>query len=298
MEFMRRYERDNVLIIFSGGVDSSLILLQECKKREGTKDKSGIYTIYFDTDVQGGTKCENEIEHMTKIIRKAQEEFDVKINSIIYKDDISGFDLTEEEPKKISRNINNGNKYVSNRMVPQTMIWQGIIMRILPQMPSGSIEIIFGFVLDDNFPAYSANIVKNQIEEWCRLYTIDPDSEINVSFPLLTYKKPWIYREFIQEFYDYFKMTWTCEDPDEDKVCGCCRPCRDKYHTLLEIEFDSSGSDYTKSVVLSGTDAITDKVLKIRNLQIKKNEIEKEINELRDNDKNRDSVTNIINLEA
>lgn len=80
-DFINYDVNENNIVLFSGGIDSTLVLLDLADKMKDTEET--IYTLYYAGDYVNTDKVKKELELREKTINKVQEEFNVKIEDTI-----------------------------------------------------------------------------------------------------------------------------------------------------------------------------------------------------------------------
>lgn len=218
--------QDDFIIVFSGGVDSTYLLLKAVETVKG-KNKGNISVIYHRSHYINRKKGTMEEISISKIIDKIKKDYEIDISTITHNMDID-FNM---ECDMFDNDV--------DLILPQSILWNSVILSCLPAFGDVNANIVFGFTVDDNLPAYSMNIIKRNIEDSYNLLRFG-NGVLNVISPLMTYNKNKIYKYMLNNYYDYFKLTWSCECPNEIYAnkfieCGKCNPCITKANTINSI---------------------------------------------------------------
>lgn len=269
-------KRANTLIIFSGGLDSTLLLLNKANEISGTEEV--IYTAYLDTQYLNDEKKTEELKARKRIIKKIKKDYNVLIEDIIIK--ING-------SKGICYNKLDDYDFSHDRRINgQSMLWSSLVMNILPSIVIADLEIQFGHLLDDQFSHMTATMIKDTIESWSR--NLYGGNKITVTFPLILNNKSLNIYSMMNLYPDYMKLTWSCEIPDSGKPCGKCVPCITRNISLIKTAIDFGGSELDISKKLSNLAKRSDKYLK---QMIEKHKVDNHTN----NDKMNDNeIQNLI----
>lgn len=213
------------LVVMSGGMDSTLILLREVKRIKATG--GNISVVYHDSCRIIKTKREKELESIRNILSKIKKEDGINIPILIH---------TSDSNVESDGDLSIDTKF-GGYMLPQSIVWTSMLLSILPDLGRTNTNVLFGFNLADNFHGYSANMMKKTIEEYYKLMIMGDDKYVlNVAFPLIDNTKDDIYGSMLDHYYEYYDMTWTCEMVGEDgKECGTCVPCKTKAATLRNL---------------------------------------------------------------
>lgn len=214
----------NHIIVWSGGYDSTLVLLKFLKN----KPKSdSIYIISHSHSLVGSPKNIRESEARSKILSKLEKDYHREIKHIEIKSTISYSD--------------NCNDLVSNSVgLAQPLMW---ILQTIPLIPDDS-TLYFGYLKDDQ-----SVVFRNEIESIIRLgCSIQYNKRITVSFPLLVYTKYNVIRDLIILNPDYLDLCTTCESVDYTDNCGYCESCVSLRKSLIELSYlKSSVGNIAKS---------------------------------------------------
>ena len=233
------------LLVWSGGLDSTSILLDHAEKR------IPIDTIYISLE-NNEVKSKREIEARSKIKEILKTEF---------------FYNFEDHEIKINALRFDGNSSLS--ILSQAPIW------ILSLLGFGKTreydEILFGYVRGDDFWHYKHNFIKAFKYLWLC------DSKI----PELKYPLEWNFKDTLLPVYKtnhvfekIFDLITTCESNGDEDNCGNCDPCkklfklREQFKEVINHDVTYTESQFKKEVnsecnqieaLMSDVD-ITDKV--------------------------------------
>lgn len=223
-ELTEGIKQDDYIISMTGGVDSTYLLLKAVEDVK-SKGKGNILCIYHESFYINEKKKKKEVEAIQNILNEIKEEYGIVVNWIAHSIEITNSD---------SPIINNTMDY----LLPQSILWNGVYLTLMPQIGMVNANLQFGFNLSDNITAYSMCIIKNNLETSYQMMLFG-NGELNVTAPLLYHSKNQIYDIMIKKYYKYFKMSWSCELPIEKNgvitECCNCEPCKTKGETLKRI---------------------------------------------------------------
>lgn len=194
----------NPIVIWSGGVDSTLVLAQLLK--EGTD----VYTGYIKL-ANNKRKTKRELK-VRKKIKKIMKCYPGKIIEDRIFDNI---------------NINHSSLKVYGQF-NQPPLW-ALGSAYLSKECS---EVIFGYVKGDDFWGIynSFELAFKSLYEI--IYTGRSETP-KVSFPLKWDNKHRVYQDAIKE--PWFPYCWTCENPKKKKPCCDCLPCEKHIATMKKL---------------------------------------------------------------
>jgi len=181
------------LIVWSGGVDSTLCLLNELK----TNDV--VDTVYFRL---GNNSKQTRMELIAiKKIRKLLQ----KDNKII--------NLQIQEIAALPSN--------NNLFLPQPALWISNIVYFINS--SRHNRIVFGYIKGDDFWH-----IKTEFESLylnlCKIVCVENDSP-SLYFPYEWWTKKQIKQEMKKKYKNVYKLISYCENPEEGKPCEKCGSC-------------------------------------------------------------------------
>lgn len=220
------FKKRDVMISWSGGLDSTLVLLKAIEKlNKGELDS--ILLTYFDIVVLNKNKKEKEKYTRMRVLKKLKElgiindDNDSKIYStLIYVDHI-----TERE-----NDMEKYLKYSNERIAPQPFLW---ITNSLPYVDD-RYELIYSHLGDDSYSKekdYIPNLYK-MLESTNKVMGKD----FIMSLPLLKYTKDEIIKEYFENdnYLKILPLLSFCESPDDsNKSCGICECCQKMIKTLI-----------------------------------------------------------------
>lgn len=215
--------RNLILIPFSGGFDSTTILINECERitKLNLFKNEAIILYYFDDTILNKEKKKLELEsakNTLELIRKRFPKVQIDFNLITF---------------RLSFDINPNKDKPGNLISPQSNAWCGLLNRILSTFINVDyIEVLIGLNYNDN-GYHSAVLMKTQLEEWYEKTHIINGNKLNVAFPLLYVKKSEILVNLITNYPEIFKSIWYCENPNDGKPCGVCNKCLELFTGLL-----------------------------------------------------------------
>lgn len=232
---------DVIIIPFSGGYDSTLILLSECERLTKYNDKEPwIILEYFDDCIIKEDKRNIEKGRAILVVNKIKELFpdlNIKLDIVTFRQDF---------------NFHYNNRRHFKQVAPQSTSWMGILHRILSTTVNVErLEVLLGLNYSDG-STYTAKKIKEDLEFWY-YKTKEPenefDVEFNVAFPLAFEDKATILKYILVKYPEVYDLIWYCEEPVLDMPCGRCKKCVEINNALrkLELEIDESISYYTET---------------------------------------------------
>ena len=208
---------DNPIVIFwSGGFDSTLLLLDTLRQLNENNDDAVVQCVTVISDRVVERKNERECKARNRIKDYIKTRFPdniVQYREIIVKtDDDASF--------------NEGLVYFG-----QPLLWS---LTVIPFLEDNS-RLLFGYILDDHLSTckfyspfnsllYSAN------ELCCKQLTFD--------FPLITVSKKEIINALLLNYPEIFDYMTCCENAGGIDNCGRCQPCDKLKNALLSLSLD------------------------------------------------------------
>ncbi len=205
------------LLSFSGGLDSTALLLMEADK------KKPIDTFYVSTNNNSYAKRMIEQARRKRILEKVAKRFDIVINDSVLQLDTSAT-FSKYDTFYVGNEWSTTGCITREAKFTQPMLWlQGAMTLVQPSEHS---EVMMGYVGGDQMIYY----LERFANVWDSLFPIlNNGDHVKLTFPLhFVYKVdllPW-YNEHL----DIFKLTWTCERPElggnVHVRCRNCVPCK------------------------------------------------------------------------
>lgn len=202
------------LIVFSGGMDSSLMLWHALKQGD-------VHTCYFKGS-QHPEKAELELIARQKVI----EYFTKLTGNKVISDTIVDFQEIEIETKSLYSTDSQTN-YVPNRTWGQAHLWLFGLLYVSDGNKHS--KVCIGNLIDDDITMHFENMMKT----WEHVQKFTKFISIPLEFPLQHWNKEQVISNLPR---DIISSLWVCEMPvvgDEThirKACGDCMACR----TLLK----------------------------------------------------------------
>lgn len=227
----------NHYVIFSGGFDSTLMLLQIIEENlKNLRNKSDKLFIVTFTGCQGKVKSDKEIQARKLILEYIKKKYDYEPTEIRINWDFNVYE---------SENSPSMGQYVMG--INQGIVWIGAISIFLEYDKENAIYI--GYLKTDKAVLFMHEL--QQQLKWQCVLTRKFDTTLYA--PLNEYRKEDIINELYDKHHDVIEYCITCEsDTYEGRYCGECDPCntfKTALYTLLgriynenkdenEFEFD------------------------------------------------------------
>lgn len=230
------YTKDNFMVFFSGGLDSTRLLIGIIEELKNIGKKQ-IYTVYVNSYNLNQSKVKLEKMKRKILIDKISKEFDFKIIDV---------ELNQTFSSKVNNSIcNEGDIQRNGLFAGQSMVWLTSFLQLIPQLCNYSVEVMFGNLLDDECTLSKYNYMQGALDLTCK--TILEDSNIDIRFPLAKTKKPNIINYMYKHHKDLFYLTSSCEIPEVNEnedgeiiytTCGRCEPCRHRKTSIFRAMLD------------------------------------------------------------
>jgi 7-cyano-7-deazaguanine synthase in queuosine biosynthesis len=187
-----------ILIPFSAGLDSTMLLHQAIQKKENFE------TCYIQIN-NNKNKTLIENQQRKKIIKAFNEKFKTYFN------DNKGIEIMVWKNKIVS--------------LPQVPVW---LCGLIYQVESNTSEVRIGYCMNDDAISYVSELKK----AWRSYAPFCHEKLPKLSFPLMKISKRESKRALPD---DIFQLTYFCEDPQLVKEveeeyswsdCGCCGSCK------------------------------------------------------------------------
>lgn len=213
-----------VTVVWSGGFDSTFVLLNECDKAK--KDPSNIYIQCLTTsfDNTGETKNDRERDAREKIkryIARTYPSVNIKYANLEMKFDNNEYRFNS-----------------SNDGISQPIIW---ICSLIPLLDRDT-TIKFGYLKCDD--AMSSRFKQDVIALFDAASKL-VSKNIKLEFPLENYNKNHVIAYLMNEVTEVFEYCTSCENSGTNDKCGHCVPCQHLREALINLCVDGN-SDVRK----------------------------------------------------
>lgn len=210
-----------VTVVWSGGFDSTFVLLDECDKAKN--DPSNIYIQCLTTsfDNTGQTKNDRERDAREKIkryISRTYPSVNIKYANLEMK-----FDNNEYR-------FNSDNDGIS-----QPIIW---ICSLIPLLNRDT-TIKFGYLKCDD--AMSSRFKQDVIALFDAASKL-VGKNIKLEFPLENYNKNYVIAYLMNEVTEVFEYCTSCENSGTNDKCGHCVPCQHLREALINLCVDGDSN--------------------------------------------------------
>lgn len=206
-----------VTVVWSGGFDSTFVLLDECDKAK--KDPNNIYIQCLTTsfDNTGETKNDRERDAREKIkryIARTYPSVNIKYANLEMKFDNNEYRFNS-----------------SNDGISQPIIW---ICSLIPLLDIDT-TIKFGYLKCDD--AMSSRFKQDVIALFDAASKL-VSKNIKLEFPLENYNKNHVIAYLMNEVTEVFEYCTSCENSGINDKCGHCVPCQHLRETLINLCVD------------------------------------------------------------
>lgn len=208
------------VILWSGGFDSTMILLQACENwTEGNPYEIQLMSVNIPNT--GEAKNKRELKVRDEILKYVKERYPkvpiyYNITKVVLEDNLG-----------INTNGNN------NTGLAQPILWA---LSTVPLLPDGC-ELNFGYIKeDDAIPALS------DIESLVNSAAAINQKNLTVNFPLKFVSKTDVLKFYIENALDLIDVCTSCENEDETDLCGRCKPCTHLMEALIRLLADSDSN--------------------------------------------------------
>lgn len=216
-------EYKKILIVWSGGYDSTLILCRVLNIIHNMKDKvkPEVCTITLEDELVGYTKLAHERESRERIKYKLLQA-GYEFNSVVISTKTTTFMSKVPNPQNC---ISDYEDWGCGLAQPQ--LW---ISQVAPIMGNDSL-VVFGYMLEDEIWQYKHEFLE-MFRNACKMRGI---VNIGIAFPLRYKAKTDIIGELMDSFNDVYKDCWCCESPENGEPCGICHACETRKDALIRL---------------------------------------------------------------
>ena len=189
----------NLIVLYSGGFDSTALLNMAINAKKGNVCIQNIYALYVKSNLLNTGKIELEEKYTEKFISHINNISNIKFIKVIR-------DMPE---------ISKYSEYAENSY---DLIFINAINSVVPFIGGADLNIVLDGTLDRDSRVYHLPFYKDMVESFnLRFRTVD----IWMEFPLMATDKPGVISYILSEgLYDYCTC---CEDPNNDEFCYSCK---------------------------------------------------------------------------
>ena len=241
---------NNVFVIWSGGYDSTMIILKALEFKKQYNSESKIIAIGVISPLVSRFKNEREINARKEIHKELKDAFDYyELDMFVYKNGNQSSDREET-----TNNIQSLPLTTFPDKLPQSVLWVSAFSQIMMLMSKGSI-ICLGYLseITDDLPKYFKDY-ESFLEGYFKINFINyEDLNLKIVFPFAEiYTKEKLLKEFINkdkpEYMKIYSLCTCCEanyelEEDEHHYFCNCHACRTHKHALVDI-IDGYGRQY------------------------------------------------------
>lgn len=200
----------NLIVLYSGGFDSTALLNVAIKTKKENKNIQKVYALHVKSNMLNSGKVELEEKYTEKFISYINENNDTNVEFL-----------------KITRDIPDLDEYAKYAENAYDLIFMNAINSVVPFIGGAELNIVLDGALDKDSRNYHVPFYKRTVESF-NLYFRNVD--IWMEFPLLSTDKPGVISYILSEgLYDYCTC---CEDPNKDEFCYSCK---DHTNALIEL---------------------------------------------------------------
>lgn len=200
----------NLIVLYSGGFDSTALLNVAIKTKKENKNIQKVYALHVKSNMLNSGKVELEEKYTERFISYINENNDTNVEFL-----------------KITRDIPDLEEYAKYAENAYDLIFINAINSVVPFIGGAEINIVLDGTLDKDSRNYHVPFYKRAVESF-NLYFRNVD--IWMEFPLLSTDKPRVISYILSEgLYDYCAC---CEDPNKDEFCYSCK---DHTNALIEL---------------------------------------------------------------
>lgn len=200
----------NLIVLYSGGFDSTALLNVAIKTKKENKNIQKVYALYVKSNMLNSGKVELEEKYTEKFISYINENNDTNVEFL-----------------KITRDVPDLEEYAKYAENAYDLIFINAINSVVPFIGGAELNIVLDGTLDKDSRNYHVPFYKRTVESF-NLYFRNVD--IWMEFPLLSTDKPGVISYILSEgLYDYCTC---CEDPNKDEFCYSCK---DHTNALIEL---------------------------------------------------------------
>lgn len=200
----------NLIVLYSGGFDSTALLNVAIKTKKENKNIQNVYALYVKSNMLNSGKVELEEKYTERFISYINKNNDTNVEFL-----------------KITRDIPDLEEYAKYAENAYDLIFINAINSVVPFIGGADLNIVLDGTLDKDSRNYHVPFYKRTVESF-NLYFRNVD--IWMEFPLLSTDKPGVISYILSEgLYDYCTC---CEDPNKDEFCYSCK---DHTNALIEL---------------------------------------------------------------
>lgn len=217
------------VILFSGGLDSTLLLTSTVEAIENTCSMNGgfrtkeILVISVEADF-GFKKVDRERDAREKILAYLRS----KHPSVKIKHSKLGVSI-----RNFSTAYDPGNT--------QILFWLSALVNGIPVNKRNKTSILFSSIAEDQI-THMYKEIEEVIMLSCSIGKLNSDIvKPKIFFPMKTVRKFEVVSKMIKNYRDLLEIVTYCENPEKQDFCGKCAPCKLMKSALLYLAVNYSG---------------------------------------------------------
>lgn len=227
----------NLIVLYSGGFDSTALLDIAVKTKMASENIKDIYALHIESNLIHEGKLELEKEYAERFISHINKDNKADVKFL-----------------KVVRDIPELDKYAEYAENSYDLLMVNTINSVVPFIGGAHLNIVLDGTLDKDSRVYHLPFYKDMVESFNKNFR---KNEVWMEFPFLKTDKPIILSYIISE--GLYEFCTCCEDPYLKEQF--CYSCRDHTNALIElllenevyggtfpsVELDEKGIKFIKS---------------------------------------------------
>lgn len=227
----------NLIVLYSGGFDSTALLDIAVKTKMASENIKDIYALHIESNLIHEGKLELEKEYTERFISHINENNNADVKFL-----------------KVVRDIPELDEYAEYAENSYDLLMINTINSVVPFIGGAHLNIVLDGTLDKDSRVYHLPFYKDMVESFNKNFR---KNEVWMEFPFLKTDKPIILSYIISE--GLYEFCTCCEDPYLKEQF--CYSCRDHTNALIElllenevyggtfpsVELDEKGIKFIKS---------------------------------------------------
>ena len=227
----------NLIVLYSGGFDSTALLDIAVKTKMASENIKDIYALHIESNLIHEGKLELEKEYTEKFISHINKDNNADVKFL-----------------KVVRDIPDLDEYAEYAENSYDLLMINTINSVVPFIGGAHLNIVLDGTLDKDSRVYHLPFYKDMVESFNKNFR---KNEVWMEFPFLKADKPIILSYIISK--GLYEFCTCCEQPDLKEQF--CYSCRDHTNALIElllenevyggtapsVEIDEKGIKFVKS---------------------------------------------------